>query len=415
MSHTSTRFIKSVLSLVALMVSSTLLLHAQKPEEPLGDALTRLEGQLERGETILEYQEGTGYLPSLLAHLNINVDSQTLVFSKTSFQQAIISPKNPRALYFNDDVSVGTVPGGDVYELLALEPSHGMVFYTLSTAKTDRPRLQRRGAECLFCHAMGNKGAPSLVVASVFPDKDGVPAYTSTFINTIDHRAPFDQRWGGWYVTGTHGSQQHMANAVAADPLRPLDLEVSHSQNLTTLAEKIDVSKYLTGTSDIVALTTLAHQVGVANRINATGMQFRRLQSDGLSDADWTYLDGEIDDLVGYMLFVDEAPLHEPVKGVSSFTLTFPQRGPRDKQGRSLRDFDLQKRLFRYPMSYMVYSDLFDSLPAPVLDRVYQRLYDVLSGKDRSAKYAALSAEDRRAVLEILRDTKPNLPDSWQV
>jgi hypothetical protein len=206
-----------------------------------------------------------------------------------------------------------------------------------------------------------------------------------------------------------------MANAVAADPLRPLDLEVSHSQNLTTLTEKIDVSKYLTGTSDIVALTTLAHQVGVANRINATGMQFRRLQGDGLSDADWTYLDGEIDDLVGYMLFVDEAPLREPVKGVSSFTMTFPQRGPRDKQGRSLRDFDLQKRLFRYPMSYMVYSDLFDSLPAPVLDRVYRRLYDVLSGKDRSAKYAALSAEDRRAVLEILRDTKPNLPDSWQV
>ena len=215
-------------------------------------------------------------------------------------------------------------------------------------------------------------------------------------------------------MTGTHGSQRHLGNSVAADPLRPLDLELSHSQNLTTLADKLDVSKYLTATSDIVALTTLAHQVGMANRINATGMQYGRLKRVGLSDADWMYLDGEIDDLVGYMLFVDEAPLTEPVKGVSAFTLTFPQRGPRDKQGRSLRDFDLQKRLFRYPMSYMVYSDLFQSLPAPVLDRVYRRLYDVLSGKDRSPKYAALSAADRRAVIEILRDTKPNLPDYWE-
>jgi len=153
----------------------------------------------------------------------------------------------------------------------------------------------------------------------------------------------------------------------------------------------------------------------MVNRINASAMQYGRLKRDGMSDADWTYLDGEIEDLVGYMLFVDEAPLAEPVKGVSAFTLTFPQRGPRDKQGRSLRDFDLQKRLFRYPMSYMVYSDLFNSLPAPLLDRVYRRLYDVLAGKDTSPKYAALTAADRQAVLEILRDTKPNLPDFWQM
>ena len=110
------------------------------------------------------------------------------------------------------------------------------------------------------------------------------------------------------------------------------------------------------------------------------------------------------------MLFVDEAPLLEPVKGVSAFTLTFPQRGPRDKQGRSLRDFDLQKRLFRYPMSYMVYSDLFDGLPAPVRERVYRRLYDVLAGREVNPKYAMLAGADRRAIVEILLDTKPGLP-----
>ena len=169
MSKPSARFVRSALLFASALGVATIFLQAQEPQAPLRDALTRLEGQLERRETTLEYREKGGYLPSLLEHLNIGIDSQLLVFSKTSFQQAIISPKNPRALYFNDDVSIGTVPGGEVYELLALEPSHGMILYTLTTKKTDEPRLERRSTECLFCHAIGNKGAPSLVVASVFP------------------------------------------------------------------------------------------------------------------------------------------------------------------------------------------------------------------------------------------------------
>ena len=173
------------------------------------------------------------------------------------------------------------------------------------------------------------------------------------------------------------------------------------------------MSKYLTGSSDIVALMTLEHQVGVTNRLNATIFQYNRLRRDGFTDSEWTHLDGEIDDLVGYMLFVDEAPLNGPVKGVSPFTQTFPRRGPRDKDGRSLRDFDLQKRIFRYPLSYMVYSSLFDGLPEQVRERVYRRLYDVLTGTVKSPKYGGLSAGDREAVLEILIDTKPNLPTYW--
>ena len=404
-----------ILSGVFVAVATTTVLtqtHAPNAAPP-SDVLTRLAGQLERGEATLEYRDGVGYLPSLLEHLDLNIDSQVLVFSKTSFQQAIINPKNPRALYFNDQVSVGTVPGGDVYELLALEPSHGMVFYSLTAHKTDRPLLRRRGTECFFCHAMGNKGAPSLVVASVIPDADGVPAYVSTFINTIDHRKPFEQRWGGWYVTGTHGTQRHNGNAVAADPFHPMDLEQEGTQNLTTLAGKVDTSKYLTGTSDIVALITLEHQVGAANRMNAVAFQYNRLRRDGMNDADWATIDAEIDDLAGYLLFVDEARLIEPVKGTSTFTKTFAQRGPRDTRGRSLRDFDLQTRLFRYPLSYMIYSDLFEGLPTPIRDRIYQRLFDVLSGTEAGPRYAALSPADRRAVIEILIDTKPALPSYW--
>jgi hypothetical protein len=394
------------------MVAASVLVYGAVETAPT-DPITRLAGQLERGETTLEYREDGGYLPSLLEHLDVNLDSQTLVFSKTSFQQAIINPKNPRAVYFNDEVSVGTVPGGDVHELLALEPGVGMVFYSLNIAKTERPRLQRRGIECLFCHALGNKGAPSLVVASVVPDANGTPAYTSTFIATIDHRTPFSQRWGGWYVTGTHGSQTHLGNAIAPDPLRPLDLEVEGAQNVTSLEHKFDVSKHLTGTSDIVALLTLEHQVGMANRMNAIKYQYRRFTSDGLSDADWTVLDSEIEDLVAYMLFVDEAPLTDAVTGVSSFTQTFPRRGPADSKGRSFRDFDLRTRLFRYPMSYMIYSELFDRMPAPVLERIYRRLYDVLVLGDAKGQFAALSPDQRQTVVEILRETKPTLPPYW--
>jgi uncharacterized protein with ATP-grasp and redox domains len=113
------------------------------------------------------------------------------------------------------------------------------------------------------------------------------------------------------------------------------------------------------------------------------------------------------------MLFADEASLHGRVQGVSTFTQTFPQRGPRDRQGRSLRDFDLQRRLFKYPLSYMIYSEAFDALPPAVRERVYRRLYQVLTGEDQTPKFKRLSAEDRRAVLEILRDTKSNLPDYW--
>ena len=394
------------LALVGTMVRAA-------PEDSLSDPLSRLAEKLEHGEVTLDYREGVGYLPSLLEQLDVNADSQMLVFSKTSFQQAIINPKNPRAVYFNDQVSVGTVPGGDVYELLALEPSHGMVFYSLSTKRTEQPHLQRRGIECLFCHAMGNKGAPSLVVASVIPDGDGIPAYTSTFISTLDHRTPLAQRWGGWYVTGLHGSVRHMGNAVATDPFKPLDLQQEGTQNLVSLDDKIDVSKYLTGTSDIVALMTLEHQVGVANRINAIVYQYRRIKGDGMSPDDWKGIDVDIDDLVGYMLFVDEAPLDEPVTGVSTFTKTFSARGPRDQTGRSLRDFDLRTRLFRYRLSYMIYSDFFEAMPAPILERVYRRLFDVLSDNGGGPKYASLSGADRAEALDILLETKPNLPDYW--
>jgi hypothetical protein len=397
-------------AVVAVAAAAVLSVQAQAPAGT--DVLARLSARLSSGEATLAFDDQRGYLPSLLEQLGISVDSQVLVFSKTSFQHALITPQNPRAVYFNDAVSIGMVPGGSVYEMMALEPERGLAFYSLDTAKTERPVFQRRGVECLFCHGPGNKGAAAMVVASVIPNAAGVPAYTSAFIDTIDHRTPFERRWGGWYVTGTHGPLTHMGNAVAPDPEHPLDLEQSHSQNVTSLAGRFDVSKYLTGTSDIVALMTLEHQVGATNRLGALGVQYRAAQRTGTVDL-LRDLEPAVRDLVDYMLFVDAAPISAPVNGVSSFTRTFAARGPRDSRGRSLREFDLRTKLFRYPVSYTIYSELFDTLPQPIRERVYQRMYDVLSGKDASTQYDRLSADDRKAGLEIVAATKANVPAYW--
>jgi hypothetical protein len=234
------------------------------------------------------------------------------------------------------------------------------------------------------------------VVRSVFTDRLGLPVLSAGSFR-IDHTSPFKERWGGWYVTGTHGAQTHMGNAVARDPDRPLDLEEAGTQNVTSLAGKFDVGKYLAPTSDIVALMTLEHQVGAANRLGALGVTYRNSQRSGMRDADAVVIDREVRDLVDYLVFADEAPLTAPVQGVSTFTRTFAAQGPRDRQGRSLREFDLQTRLFRYRLSYMIYSDLFEKLPAPLRNRVYARLREVLSTRDPAA-------------LEIMEDTKSDLP-----
>ena len=399
-------------ALLFLLMTAVIAVQAQAPDTTPTDALGRFGARLASGAAKLDYVEGAGYLPSLLEQLGITIDSQVLVFSKTSFQHALINPKNPRALYFNDAVSIGMVPGGSVYEMMAVEPNRGLAFYSLDTKHTEHPVFQRRGVECLFCHGPGNKGAAAMVVATVIPNAEGVPAYTSAFIDTIDHRTPFDRRWGGWYVTGTHGSQTHLGNAVAPDPERPLDLEQANTQNQTSLAGKIDVGKYLTGTSDIVALMTLEHQVGMTNRLAALGVQYSTAQRAGSINVERD-LDGAVRDLVDYMLFVEAAPLTSPVAGVSTFTQTFAARGPRDPQGRSLREFDLRTKLFRYPVSYMIYSELFDALPRTMRERVYLRLHEVLTGRDASTRYERLSAADRKAALDIIAATKPALPAYW--
>ena len=376
-----------------------------------------LNRKLEHGEIKLDYREGgLGYLPSLLDQFGIHSDSQALVFSKTSFQAPKISPRNPRAIYFNDDVAIGWVRGGDGFEIAALDPKQGIIFYTLDTHQSDHPRLARQTV-CLHCHqGPATSGVPGIFIGSVYPNSAGNPYQPGAIVT--DHRTAFKDRWGGWYVNATHGEQKDRANAVASDPAEPevlhgLGLEQQGSQNLASLIGFFNPSGYLAPVSDIVALMTFEHQTQMVNFMTRLNWEVRIAEHDGATDH--KPVDADIESLVTYMLFADEAPFAEPIQGVSTFTSTFPKRGPRDSHGRSLRDFDLNRRLFRYPLSYMIYSAAFDALPDPVRDRVYRRLFDVLTSQDRTPKFARLSIEDRQSILEILRDTKPNLPAYWRV
>jgi len=385
---------------------------------PVSDSIAHLEKQLESGKAKLDYAPGGwGYLPTILKQLDINIDSQVLVFSRTSIQNTHISPRTPRAIYFNDDTAVGFVQNGEVLELSAIDPKQGAVFYSLETEKTDHPEFARRD-DCLRCHqGAPTMGIPGILVSSVHPitDAESRASHGSAFIT--DDRTSFSERWGGWYVTGTHGSQVHLGNNLElADPLDPGRAMKEGTQNVTSLAAFFDTSRYLAPTSDIVALMTLEHQTRMTNLMTRIGWDARIELREGkgkLDDAARNRINGEIEEMVGYMLFVDEEPLKEPVAGVSTFTKTFAARGPRDAKGRSLRDFDLQKRLFRYPLSYMVYSTAFDGMPEIVRERVYQRFYDVLSGKEKSQTFAGISPAERQATLEIVRETKPKLPPYW--
>src|SRR5215471_11873164 len=426
----SKRIILALSSVIAVAVLLTAADHDQIPEDatilsadhpaiqyangPLNDPVTKLDRDLASGKAKLEFDRQGGWLPSILKHLGINVDSQMLVFSKTSFQASRIGPRAPRAIFFNDQAMVGSVQGGEVFELASLDPKQGFIFYTLDVHASAQPRFDRRDV-CLQCHqGPATVGVPGIMVASVFPDATGMPAF-NLGMPVTDHRTSFQDRWGGWYVTGTHGGMWHRGNAVARDRSKPDLLESQGTHNLTTLGHKLDDGLYVSRVSDIVALMTLEHQTRMTNLINRVGWEMRIAQHEGKLDdaAPRARIDRDIEALVTYMLFADEATLYDPVEGVSTFTKTFAARGPRDSQGRSLRDFDLQKRLFKYPLSYMVYSEAFDNMPEAARDRVYQRLFEVLSGKDTNPKFARLSQDDRQNILAILRDTKPNLPSYW--
>ncbi|MGE0361448.1 MAG: hypothetical protein AB7H93_12225 [Vicinamibacterales bacterium] len=384
------------------------------------DAVARLNARLESGEVTLHYTPGPrGYLPAVLEALGLSPTSQGLVFSATSLQASHITQANPRAIYFGDDVSVAFIRGAPLVEVAAQDPVLGTVFYQLSQTESPAPRFNR-SETCLSCHlSWDTRAVPGPFVLTTFPrrsDRD----YANGGI--VDHREALDRRWGGWYVTGAQVPRRHMGNVALVGPHAAPPESTPPPPALKTLAGAglvRDEGDYLAPYSDVVALLVLEHQLHAMNLMTRAAWEYRliawTLARGADTDAAHVLSPREadaVDELADYLLFVDEVPLGV-VQGTSGFAEAFAARGPADAAGRSLRQLKLDGRLMRYPLSYTVYSTAFDALPGPMKDAVYQRLWAVLSGRDARPKYAHLSKADRQAIIEILRATKPGLPDTF--
>ena len=399
-------------------------------EEP-SDAVSRLQERMDRGEVEFAFDSLLGWLPSVLSELEVPISSQGLVFSRTSLQTDRIAPWAPRAVYFNDEVYIGFVQDGGVLELAVVNSAGGAAFYTMPQLPMDNPRFRRESTTCLMCHESRSLtgGVPGFIVRSVLTDRLGYPI-TEVHTGLTTERTPFEDRFGGWYVTDEGAGMGHAGNRSStslrhevADVDRYLS-EFDFESRVGLPGERFDASVYPSPHSDVVALTLLLHQVRLHNLIagaHEAGRQaLREMGLLGLADIDsLSYedlhpagrvrVDGAIQRLVDAMVFTREVPPVAPLVSTSGFAEEFQARGPFDSDGRSLRDLDLSSRTFRYPLSFLIYSDAFDALPDLTKDRVYALLSRVLHGEAGDA-YDHLSAEDRTAILEILADTKPDFP-----
>jgi hypothetical protein len=385
--------------------------------------VTRLMSELQDGKKSLARDAEFGYLPGVLKELAIPQSSQTLVFSKTSLQRQRIAPATPRALYFSDDTYVGYCQDGDVVEIATVDNQLGAMFYTIDQTN-QTPRITRQTDNCLICHGSSStKSVPGFVVRSVYSDPAGYPILSSGTYRT-DHTSPFNQRWGGWYVNGTHGNQKHLGNLVVRGKEEPEQVDNSAGQNVTDLSKFFETGKYLTPHSDIVALMVLEHQADAHNLITAANFATRQAlhyeqtlnrelgkPAEEHWDSTRSRIKSACEPLVQYLLFSGETPLTSEVRGTSPFAAEFQEHGSRDKQGRSLRELDLRKRMFKYPCSYLVYSPSFTALPKDAKDYVFRRLREVLAGKDTGDAFRHLTAADRQAIHEILTETLPGFAE----
>jgi hypothetical protein len=307
-------------------------------------------------------------------------------------------------IFFNDTVAVAWPRGGFI-EIAAQDASQGVHFYALAQIEIGTPEITQPSF-CLSCHqGYGSLNVPGMMVRSVGIGADG--RAMPWLANAVpDHRTPIEERWSGWFVTGRSGAVRHLGNLTAAPNDAAL---VPKPSAVPALPAEVSPAASLTPHSDIAALLVFDHQMHMMNLLTRLGWETRVVLADARADAS-AHIGRAAAEVVDYLLFVDEAPLASRVEGSSGFAARFTARGPRDDRGRSLRELDLQHRLFRYPCSYMIYSPAFDALPAAAKEAVYRRLWQVVSGEERGARYQRLAPADRRAVIDILRATKPGLP-----
>jgi len=386
-------------------------------DEPANDRAEELARKVDDGTVQLRFNGSSGYLLSVLQALGVPAESQSVVFSKTSLQSHYINPENPRAIYYSDDVSVAFIRGAPLLEISALDPKQGVVFYAIEQRENQRPEIVRSDS-CLSCHESRNSlDVPGMLARSIAVGRGGetMPQY-GNYVS--DHRSPFEERWGGWYITGQPGTARHMGNEML-EPDGGGHQQVTAPKPWSGMPSWVDLEGYASEASDVAAVMILDHQVRMTNLLTRVGWETRvalehQQRHPQEKDTVARLIAADARELADYMLFVDEARLPGKFVSLSQFPAKFAAAGPKDSRGRTLKQLDLEKRLLRYPCSYMIYSTAFDALPAEAKDKVYANLWDILSGKEKAAKYSRLSPTDRAAIVSILLETKTGLPSYYR-
>ncbi len=377
--------------------------------EPSGRA-GRFAAALDSGDLDLAFNDERGYLDATLEALDIDASSQVLVFSKTALQTRHIGPSTPRAIYFNDDTYVAWARGAPAFEIASFDPELGPVFYGMANVAGSEPTPERELARCLRCHdsySMTGGGVPRFLLGSGYIGTDGELVSHESWILT-GQSTPLRNRWGGWYVTGRHGRQVHLGNIVVQRIEDLQNLEALRIGNVDELSMFFNSSAYLTAQSDIVALMVLEHQVEVQNAISRLRFEtVGRLAEEG-GDVDDARLAALIEPLIRPMLMLDETPLTGTISGGSGFRERFESLPPFDTAGRSLRQLDLETRLFRFPLSYLIYSEAFNALPDRVRGAIHERIEAILAATPADDGFTALTTSDRAAIAAVLAGTLPD-------
>lgn len=408
-------------------------LRAEEPFEPWktsADPVAKMWERVSKGRTTLDLSSPKAWVRSVLRELNVPVESQVLVFSKTSLQNALISPQTPRSVFYNEDTYAGWSLGG-MMELIGIDPALGPQFYTLSyPEQSGAPAVLATSDQCFSCHESSRtNGVKGVLVRSVYVDADGQPLLQFGS-HLSGHESPLAERWGGWYVTGRSGKDRHMGNlitTVSADG-RPL-LDTAKGSNVMSLERFFDTNPYLLKTSDIVSLMVLEHQCMLHNKLTDGAKSTREAMArqhdlqkafnepvtDVPQGSALTVIRSHAEKIVKHLLFSDEYTLQDGgVEGAPTFQDAFRRNRKDTADGRSLKDFQLLNRMFKYRCSYMIYSSAFDALPAQLKSEIYRQLLAVLDGQNPSKDFAHLAASERKDIKEILLETKKDLPAGWR-
>lgn len=385
------------------------------------DAMSVLIRQAAEGAHSFGTETGLPLLEKLLHDLDVPVSSQVVLFSRTSLQKDLVSPENPRAIYFDDNIYLAWMPGGKI-EVNSFDPDAGGLFYFEEPPEKPGDEVGFiRFARCMGCHGgSATNFLPGPLGRSHYTSETGrrlrgVPSHERT-----SHKVPFKERWGGYFVTGAPAGLEHMGNSFAIGSGRTVAINVTAHAVKENLEEFFDPTKLLRTDSDILPLMLFDHQIEghallVEARYRERITQYRAEQNEGKAPA-WTLEETKefFDKFVRYLLFADEVSLAgTPVAGSPDFKQDFLAKKRTDAEGHSLRDFDLESRLFRNRLSYLIYSDSFEGAPQSMKNRVYDRLWTILSAETPPEGYQYFEPGERQRILSILRTTKSDLPESW--